>query len=203
MMSIARYGVIVFFIGTVYSCGTLSIKSTPTVADIFVTVPGKQEARLIGKTPFESKVGALADIANEGPIHVLIKKDGYFSQSYIVPNLFSGGLTIDANLNPDVPSSYKEINRIVSLAFEGERYVLQKRFDDALKNVDEIKKINPNIVVAFHLLGTINYLKNQYRESRFAWIRALELDPNDSEAKAMLELVEKKMGPDTPVTKGQ
>ncbi|MCX6130243.1 MAG: hypothetical protein NTX25_14420, partial [Proteobacteria bacterium] len=171
--------------------------------EIFVTVPGKAEARLLGKTPFESKVGALAEIANEGPISVVIKKDGYFSQSYFVPNLFSGGLSIDANLSPNVPTSYKEINRIVGLAFEGERYVLQKRFDDALKTVEEIKKLNPNIAVAFHLLGTINYLKNQYKESRFAWIRALELEPNDTEAKTMLELVEKKMGADTPVTKGK
>jgi tetratricopeptide (TPR) repeat protein len=174
-------------------CGTLSIKSSPSSAEVYIVVSGKDEAKRLGPTPFQSKISALSDYSNEGPITIQIKKDGYFTQSYFVPNLFTASLSIDANLTQNIPSSYVEINQVVSLAFQGERYVLQKRYDDATKIADDIRKINPNIAVAYHLMGTVHYLQNRLKDSRFAWQRAIELEPNDIEAKNMLAIVEKKM----------
>lgn len=184
---------LLFILGMIHGCGTVSIRTTPPEAEVHILHAGKEETALLGKTPYESDVGAIGNMVNEGPIAIVVKKSGYIPQTYFLPNLFSGSLTIDATLIPNLPTNYSEVNRIVGLSFQGERYILQKRFDEAVKIAEEIKQINPNITSAYHLLGTVYFLKNEMKESRFAWIRALELDPNDPEAKTMLDIVEKKL----------
>jgi hypothetical protein len=178
----------------IVGCGTVRIRSTPPEAEVWLVQPGKEEPKLMGKTPFTADIRELGDAVNNGTIALTLKKRGYFPKQYIVPNLASADLEIESNMSPNLHSNFQEINRIVGLLFKGQRFIKQKRFDDALKSADEIKVMNENIAAAYHISGTVFYLQNKLKKSRFEWIRAVELDPSSVEALNMLSHIEKKTG---------
>lgn len=175
------------------SCGTVSIKSSPPEADVLVLLPGKETPQSLGKTPFNADLSQLEKAVNDGTIVLLLQKPGYITQQFIVPNLAGGKLDIDTNLLPTLPSNFREVNKIVSLTLKAERHLLQKQFDEALKTSAEIKKLNENVASAFEIEATVHFLENRLEKSRYAWIRTLELDPDNPEAQAMLATVEKRM----------
>lgn len=185
--------ILIFISLLIFSCGTVSIKSTPPEASIGVIIPGKEDNKVLGKTPYMADLSDLDDIVNSGPIILVIKKKGYIPQQFIVPNLSGGKLEIEANLFPNLPTNYKEINHIVSLVLNAERFLLQKRFKEALNLASEIIKVNENVAAAYEIKGAVYFLQNKLKQSRFAWIRTLELDPNNPEAQTMLAKIEKKL----------
>ncbi len=173
-------------------CGTMQVRSTPPEAEVGVILPGKESIKVLGKTPFVAEISDLEDMVNEGTIVVVISKQGYLPQNFVVPNL-SGKLEIEANLSPNIPGNYQEINNIVALVLSAERALMEKRFDEALNQVKELKKINQNISSAYELEGTALFLQKDLKNSRYAWIRALELNPNNPEARNMLALIEREL----------
>ncbi len=177
------------------SCGSVEIKSTPPEAEILVAIPGKEEAKVLGKTPYKERLGQLSDIVNQGTIVVTVKKEGYIPQDYIVPNLSSGNLTIEANLKPYIASNYRETNKIISLAFKAERMVMEKRYKEASEEVKKIKDLNENVAIAYQLMGTILFFEQKFKESYYEWLRSLELEPDNNESQEMLTLIEKKLNP--------
>ena len=174
-------------------CGTVAIKSTPPEAEIMVMVPGKEAMQPLGKTPYTADLDELEQIVNEGTIIIVVQKQGYVPKQFVVPNLGGGKLDIETTLTPNLPTDYREVNKIISLTLKAERLLLQKQFDEALKAAAEIRKINDNVATAYEVEGTVHFLENRLEKSRFAWIRALELDPDNPEAQNMLSMVEKRM----------
>ncbi len=185
---------LMLFNSVLTGCGTVRVRSTPPEAEVWLVQPGKEDPELLGKTPFTSDIRELGNAVNNGTIALVLKKRGHFPKQYIVPNLASADLEIEANLTPNLHSNYQEINRIIGLIFRGQGFIKQKRFDEAIKISDEIKRLNENIAGAFHLSGTVYYLQNKLTKSRYEWIRAIELDPNNSDALNMLTHIEKKTG---------
>lgn len=180
--------------GLLAACGTVAVRSSPPEAEVSVMIPGKEAPRSLGKTPYNADLSTLNDIVNEGAIVLIIEKRGYISQQYVVPNLSSGELDIEANLLPNLPSNYQEVNRIIALTLKAERFILENRLKEALETADEIKKLNENVASAYEIEATAYFLQNDFQKSRFAWVRALELEPNNPEAQTMLAQVEQKLG---------
>lgn len=182
-------------------CGSIAVKSTPPEAEVSVLLPGKETPKALGKTPYAADLSALEEVVNEGTIVIVVAKRGYVSQQFVVPNLSGGELEIEANLEPNLPANYQEVNRVVSLVLQAERYLFENRLKEALETAAEIKKINENVATAYEIEATAHFLGNDMEKSRFAWIRALELEPSNAEAQAMLAQVEAKLGvkPRTPV----
>lgn len=180
--------------GFLTACGTVAVRSSPPEADVSVILPGKETPKTLGKTPYNSDLSSLSEIVNEGTIVIVVEKRGYVPQQFVVPNLSSGALEIEANLLPNLPSNYQEVNKIIALTLKGERFILENRLKEALETADEIKKLNENISSAYELEATAQFLKNDLQKSRFAWVRALELEPNNPEAQTMLAQVEAKLG---------
>jgi tetratricopeptide (TPR) repeat protein len=182
-------------------CGSIAVKSTPPEAEVSVLLPGKETPKALGKTPYAADLSALEEVVNEGTIVIVVAKRGYVSQQFVVPNLSGGELEIEANLEPNLPSNYQEVNRVVSLVLQAERYLFENRLKEALETAAEIKKVNENVATAYEIEATAHFLGNDMEKSRFAWIRALELEPSNAEAQAMLAQVEAKLGvkPRTPV----
>lgn len=175
------------------SCGTLEVKSTPPEVEVGLMLPGKETVKVLGKTPYTASASEMEDISNEGTVVLVLRKPGYIDQHFVIPNI-SGNIAIEANLSPNLPSNYREINRIVALVLKGQKMIIDKRFDDLFKITSEIKKINENIASAYELDGAAYFLKKDLKNSRFAWIKVLELNPNNPEAQNMLALIEKKLG---------
>lgn len=186
----------VFFLLTLYAftgCGTIEIKSTPPEAEVYLYIPGKGEPKNIGKTPINEKVGKLSDWVNQGTIILTIKKQGFLEQSYIVPNLSQGDLKIQATLKTYASSEYKHINQIIALSFKAERLIIEKRLKEAIEVIKKIKELDENVAVAYQLMGTVLFLQKNLKDSRFEWVRSLELEPNNPESEKMLALINEKL----------
>lgn len=175
-------------------CGSIAIQSSPPEAEVSVLLPGKETPRQLGKTPYTTDLDEVSEIVNEGTIVLVVSKRGYVSQQFVVPNLSSGDLVIEANLLPNLPSNYQEVNHIISRILAAERLLMENRLQEALDAAAEIKKVNENVAAAFEIEGAAYFLKNDLQKSRFAWIRALELEPNNPEAQTTLARIEEKLG---------
>jgi len=175
-------------------CGTVSVVSNPPEAEVSLILPGKESLKPLGKTPLELEVTKLEEAVDKGTVVIVVERDGYLPQRFVVPNLSSTSLNIEATLVPMYDTNYKELNDMISKVLKAERLVLEKRLDEALVTSNEIKSINENVAVAYEIEGTVYFLKSEFTKSRFAWLRAVELDPNNAESQSMLEIVEKKMG---------
>lgn len=178
-------------------CGTLAVKSSPPEATVGLILPNSEKPKLLGKTPLNADPSELSAAVNSGTVVIVVEKRGYIPQQFVVPNMSGGDLQIDANLKPNLPSNYQAINRIITLTLRAERQIIEKRFDEALKTAEEIKKINENVAAAYEVEGTVHLLKKDLENSRFAWIRALELEPDNPEGQKILASIEKKMGINT------
>lgn len=176
------------------ACGTVAVRSSPPEAEVSVVLPGKETGKVLGKTPYTADLASLSELVNEGTIVLVVEKRGYMPQQFVVPNLSGGNLDIQANLLPNLPSNYQEVNKIIALTLKAERYILESRLKEALETAAEIKRLNENIATAYEIEATAHFLGNDLQRSRFAWIRALELEPNNPEAQTMLAQVEQRLG---------
>lgn len=187
------------------ACGTISVKSTPPEAEVSVLLPGKETPKALGKTPYSADLSDVAEIVNEGTIVLVVQKRGYVAQHFVVPNLAGGELAIDASLMPNLPTNYQEVNRIIGKVLAAERLLLENRTKEALEAAAEIQKMNENVAIAYEIEAAAYYLQNELEKSRFAWIRALELEPDNAQAQSVLARVEEKLGikPSAPAAKNE
>ncbi len=148
----------------------------------------------LGKTPIEIPTSKLNEAVDKGSVVIVVDREGYLPQRFVVPNLTGGDLRVEATLLPMFDTNYQELNNVINMVLKAERLLLEKRLDEALVTANEIKKVNENVATAYEIEGTVQFLKNDYRASRFAWLRAVELDPNNPESRSMLGVVEQKLG---------
>jgi len=183
------------FILLIASCSSdITLVSSPPDAVVSVVEPGKETLKPIGKTPISISTDEIAESVDSGTIILVLNKRGYSPQRFIVPNLSGGDLRIESYLDTNLDTDYKEVNRVISLVLATERLVLEKRYDEGLKSVEKIKNINGNISAAHQLEGSIYFLKKEFNKSRFAWLRAIQLEPDNADAVNMLSIIEKRLG---------
>ena len=168
------------------ACASVNITSRPSGADVILAIPGQENGKIIGKTPLNSSVGDVAKQTNTATLVVTLKKSGYQSQSYVLPNLGSGKLEIAATLQPIGAEDSKEINLAVRYVLEAERQIIEKDFKGALRSIEKSKASNPNIAAAYMFEGIIYNLQNDEGKAIEAFTRALAIDPTDAELRALL-----------------
>jgi hypothetical protein len=176
------------------SCGTVSIRSNPKDAEITLIQPGKGDGKPLGKTPYEASLSELGNAANSGPIVLQLKKEGYISQYLFVPNASGSKLEFDTNLKPVSPGSYADVNKIIKLTLGAERQIMQKQYDEAIKSAAAIKAVNENIAVAWDIEGAAYFVKNDLAKAKIAWMRSMEIDPDNPDTARMLKLIDEKSG---------
>lgn len=81
---------------------------------------------------------------------------------------FSAEITIPEGL---LPTKEKELVR------EGESYLEEGRYDEAIEKFKEASKINPRYALAYFQLGIAYSYKGYYNEANTAWDKAIKLDP--------------------------
>lgn len=181
--SLARVLWVVPFIA---GCASVSITSKPPGVDVFLAVPGQETAKLLGKTPLQQNLSEITKLSNRSTIVVTLKKNGYRSQNFVVPNLGGGKLEIEANMLPIGSDDSADINAAVRFLLDAERQIIEKNYKEALKSLEKSKASNPNIAAAYTFEGTIYMLQNQNEKAREAFYKALALDPQDTEIRALL-----------------
>ena len=193
MRGITRTVLMILFCGLGACTTSLSVRSNPPQAEVGIILPNRDTPKVIGQTPLDTDLDEFDSAVDVGTVVVVVQKPGYISQRFVVPNLSMAKLDIEANLLPHLRSDYEETNRIISLAFKAERHLMQKQPKEALELAKEIKKINENIAAAFQIEGASYFLQNDFRKAKIAWIRTIELQPNNHDARKMLSAVEEKL----------
>jgi tetratricopeptide (TPR) repeat protein len=185
------------------SCATVSITSRPTAAEVILAIPGQESGKVIGKTPFNGPVADIAKNANRSTLLVTIRKAGYRPYSVVIPNLGSGKFEIDASLQPIGADDSADVNIAVRNILEAEKEIIDKNFKNALKSLEKAKAANPNIAAAHMFEGIIYSLQNDKGKAKEAFIRALALDPTDTEVRSLLNEIGGDTGAPAPAKKGR
>jgi tetratricopeptide (TPR) repeat protein len=185
------------------SCATVSITSRPTAAEVILAVPGQEAGKVIGKTPFTGPVSDIAKNANRSTLLVTIRKAGYRPYSVVIPNLGSGKLEIDASLQPVGADDSADVNLAIRYILEAEKEIIDKNFKNALKSLDKAKAANPNIAAAHMFEGIVYQLQNDKGKAKEALIRALALDPTDTEVRSLLNEIGGDGAAPAPARKGK
>ncbi|MEY4066440.1 MAG: hypothetical protein RIR26_2648 [Pseudomonadota bacterium] len=167
-------------------CATLTVTSKPSGAEVVLAIPGQEAGKVIGKTPLNQDLAELKKYTNKNTIVLSIKRSGFITQSFVVPNLGGGQLEIDASLQPLGADDASSINLAVRLILEAERQIIDRNFKEALKTLEKAKATNPFIAAAHMFEGMIYLLQNEKEKAREALFRALALDPQDTEVRSML-----------------
>ncbi len=170
---------------------TIAVESSPAGAEIALEVEGDDVPRVLGYTPFKTTGTALSDLAGTAPKRLVVRKQGFRSESFLVPET-GGDLAIRAALAADA-ANYAEINRYVRLVLKGQRLLLQRRFEETMKVAAEIRRASENVASAYELEGTVYYLTDKMAQARAAWARVIELEPDNDEARGMLTLIEARL----------
>jgi tetratricopeptide (TPR) repeat protein len=66
-----------------------------------------------------------------------------------------------------------------------------KKYDEVIKLCEEVLELDANNVIAYKRLGSTFYIMNDMPKARKNWQRAVELAPDDPDAKQILQLLEK------------
>ena len=186
-----------------HACASVNITSRPAGADVILAIPGQESGKTLGKTPFTSPVGDIAKATNKATLVLTLKKPGYRSQAFVIPNLGSGKLEIDASLQPVGADDSQDINLAVRYILEAEKEIIDKDFKAALKSIEKAKASNPNIAAAHMFEGIIYGLQNDKGKAKESLLRALALDPTDTEVKTLLsEMGGDFSAPPPPAKKG-
>lgn len=167
-------------------CASLTVTSKPSGAEVILAIPGQEAGKVLGKTPLTQDLSELKKFTNKNTLVLTVKRSGFISQFFVVPNLGGGQLEIDASLQPLGADDASSINLAVRYILEAERQIIDRNFKEALKTLEKAKSTNPFIAAAHMFEGMIYLLQNEKEKAREALFRALALDPQDTEVRSML-----------------
>lgn len=197
-MSIRRWRLAVAFILPLgllsHGCATVTVDSVPSDAEVSILLADEAAIRVIGRTPFKTEASELEALASDTAVTMLVRRPGFQTQQFQVTSGTFSHVRITPRLLPDLPRNFEGVNRIVALVLRGQRYLIERRYAEAVKTAEDIKRLNENVASAYEIEGSAHLLSNRLREAREAWTRVLEIEPDNTEAKSMLSLVESKLG---------
>ena len=172
---------------------TLSIQSEPSAAKVFGLDPQGNRGALLGVTPL-----TLQKPTHDGLFLVEIAKEGFDSKQIVSPALSSGHQDFKITLNSLDQSFFetqykKEKSRLLSDAFGKllllQSAILSKRNTEVIQIEKELGEEFDQVGWFHSLMGNHHYLTGNRTEARKRFARALELDPQNSEAASMLRLL--------------
>lgn len=172
---------------------TVSVESTPGAAEVAVATSTTSDAKVLGTTPLSLDLATLHKDTGGAPLVLIVRKPGFEPQRFALDSSATRDLDIKVGLATDQAQAH-EVNRYIAQVLRGQRMLIQKRYDEALRIAAEIRSTSSNIASAYEIEGAAYFLTNRLREARFAWARVLEIDPNNEEARGMLALVEARLG---------
>lgn len=152
-----------------------------------------KEAKPLGKTPYLASFDDLTEVVNQGPIMITLSKQGYQKKKFIVPNLSSLNLSLEATLEARIDSIYVEMNQVILLALEAQSLLGDEKYELVLEKVAKIKEFSSNIAAAYQMEAAVFYVQGKPDEARMALLKAITIEPNNPSTQRMLELVEGKL----------
>lgn len=168
------------------SCSTTSssikLKSSPEGANV-LAIETDGSSRIIGKTPLET---------SESMQSILIEKEGFESARIFIGRLNSQNYEYSVKLTPkaddpkltDIKSRYERLAKSIAKA---NNLINKKRYVEAESLLINLTNDYPNVSVGYDLLGNISYMQKDFRKAINHYQRSLELNPENSETKQVLD----------------
>lgn len=179
------------------SCGSvynMKVTSTPDQATIFARNIGSNKRVEIGKTPFNSTVADLrAKNFQDGPMLFEIEKEGHRKVQVFVSES-TANIDISVELEKyDLIENTKKFDKVGSELFEVHRLIRNKKYPDAHKMIDDIKKLFPSLSIVHELEGSVFYLEKKYNQSLDSFRTAYKFNGENLFALKMKKFLEKKL----------
>jgi tetratricopeptide (TPR) repeat protein len=173
------------------------IDSSPKGADVSYLSPSGQ-FKVIGQTPLTVEPAIIKEWLNSKSEYAVIKVS---KSGYVVENLFidlngryklaynADLKQVDAWNNKEMEVSSNLANKLAQKVQQINQQVFNKNFDSALKDTELLIDQYPKAHVFYDIKGSILFLKGQRAEAINSYQKSLSLNPDNNEAKKMLEKV--------------
>ena len=190
---------LLFLIG----CGgqEITIKSTPSEADIFIKVLGKQEEERIGKTPLTlsaETVKKLGDPAKSLTV-IDIRRQGYIHEQLLINDFGSTIVEYNFNLEPNaIANIIDKIDKVGEKLFEAQRLMRAGGYEESINILKELDKNFPFSSLINELIGGAYYLKKDFKTSLLHYDLAYKYNPANVDSFKMIRFLEKELGVSRP-----
>jgi tetratricopeptide (TPR) repeat protein len=182
-----------------FSCGTgarLHFQTEPPRADIYVKPLDSGEFKKIGVTPALIRSSDIDEKnGGSGPLYVEFRKPGYKTKSILVTEMSAVDLTIDRSLEVESGlDDQRNINWVIDTMFEVKDLVQMRDFGKAIKLIDNLKKMVPQVAAVYELEGGVYFLQRQYKRALDSYRLAARYNPRNPENIRMRDLLEERLG---------
>lgn len=184
---------IYLLIFSIISCASKSryeFQSTPSNADVYVKPIKHLKYKKLGSTPLVVDSNALIK-SNSGPVYIQFRKSGYKDETILVTEVSSVDLIISRELfRKSGLDDQKSINEVIDLMFEVKNLVQANKYKDALKLVNVLKSMVPQVAAVYELEGGIFFIKKQYYDALGSYRLAARYNPKNPENIRMRDMLE-------------
>ena len=174
-------------------CSTprVSFFSNPPRAKVFAKAMNDSKGLLVGETPLSIESGLIAKkFSGTGPVSIEFQKEGYDSKTVFLSEVDVANMIVTAEMNPvNGLGDQQMINWILESAIEIQRLVKLKKYDSALKQIDDVQRVAPHLSTLHEMKGGVHYLKGQTADAFEAYSKALRLNPQSPESQRMVGLL--------------
>lgn len=186
--------IVLFFITSCGSIYTMKVTSTPDQATVYARNVGSNKRVEIGKTPFNSTVTDLrAKNFQDGPMIFEVEKEGHQNAQIFVSES-TANIDISVELKKlDTLAETKKFDKVGSELFEVHRLIRNKKYVEAHKMLDEIKKLFPSLSIVHELEGSVFYLEKKFNQSLDSFRTAYRFNGENLFALKMKRFLEKKL----------
>jgi hypothetical protein len=176
------------------SCRSLVVSSTPVAADVLIRGLDQSTEKPLGVAPQTLSPELLAKSGVNEPFVLVFRKAGYLDETVLIQKIpQQGALSLKLKPLSEIGGA-TEINSVVRLVLEGERYLIEKNSKEALMIAAKIKTVHPAVSAAFVIEGTALMIEGKKKEARSALLRAIEIDPTDMGSRNMIKELENSLG---------
>lgn len=159
----------------------------------------------LGQTPVELTTSQLQEkvkIENNSSQYreLVIKMDGYTSQVLMLPPARFTTLKTEvfAKLDKTPEDEKTKAERMVQHLFNAQKFAQNLDYERAHREVDMALAISPEFVRAISMQGTLFFLQGKYVDSLKWFERAIEIEPEFSDAIKMIAAVKEKLNKGEP-----
>ena len=185
-------------LSTVACSHTVLLRSEPPGASIFIVDSSGKRGALAGTTP-----ATLTPQSTQGYVSYEVQKNGYESTTVVVPLVEAGRINLGVTLKQINDAYFQERfqkvqTRVLSTQFFELLKLQNAILDRQHKEVERLTKIMQkdfDQVSAWHsMLGNYHLLQNNRKQAVVYYQKALELDPQNTEAEGMLKYLGQRGG---------
>ena len=186
-----KYIFILFILTSCAQVVSLEVKSTPSKAIVYAQSLGDTNKVQIGQTPLQINSQEIQEKLNtKGIIKIEIEKDQFHTETFYLSDFSSRKVELSYNLIklPSIDQANK-VDEIIAQLFICQKYVKVKRYDDCQSILTTLKKQFPEVSTIYEFEGSIFYIQKQNKKAVNSFITALKYNPDNAEAKRMINII--------------